>query len=562
MDRAFLSELNEEDWKKMTDEFLAKMTDELIEKALSQQPKEIRALPRYKEIIQKLKDRKKYFAGEMMQYYRFLSKIVSVTGSDKKELFDVTRNSDGSVLVQVYKVSKEGEQTKKMYERKFDPHVTREIWLFGMGGDDKFIIHGEGHEIRVRMIGGSGKDVFENDASSPAGKNIAYDLNTEKNKFPGNHNIRRKLSSDPDVNKYERLYYKYDLNIPFISVNYNLDDGIYLGASLKIIRQGFRKTPYKVMHQFAVNHSLATKAYNFRYNADFISALGKKSDLLFNADIKAPNNATNFFSYGNGSMFDKTQPGKVNYYRARYTLGDISLLMRTRFSSSLTMIVGPTFEFYNMNQAENKSRFITKTALNGLDSTTLYKNKSYLGGRMTFNVDRRNNKEIPSRGIFWQTSVKVLNGLNNNSNSVTQLNSDMSIYMSFSKQARLVLAARFGAGHNFGKFEFFQAQYLGGTENLRGYRKNRFAGQSIVYNNVEMRLKLADFRTYLFPGSIGLLAFHDVGRVWATSDTSTQWHTGYGAGIWLSPLKRIVITASYMKSKEEGLPLITLGWQF
>ena len=148
------------------------------------------------------------------------------------------------------------------------------------------------------------------------------------------------------------------------------------------------------------------------------------------------------------------------------------------------------------------------------------------------------------------------------SNSVTQLNSDMSIYMSFSRQAGFVLAARIGAGHNFGKFEFFQAQYLGGNDNLRGYRKNRFAGQSIVYNNIEMRLKIADFRTYLFPGSIGLLAFHDAGRVWAKNDTSTKWHTGYGAGIWLSPLKRIVITASYTKSKEEALPLVTFGWQF
>ena len=65
-----------------------------------------------------------------MQYYRFLSENVSVSGSDKKELFDITRNDDGSVLVQVYKITKEGEQSTKMYDRTFDPAVTEEIRLY------------------------------------------------------------------------------------------------------------------------------------------------------------------------------------------------------------------------------------------------------------------------------------------------------------------------------------------------------------------------------------------------------------------------------------------------
>ncbi|MBK5271235.1 MAG: hypothetical protein JJE22_09495, partial [Bacteroidia bacterium] len=217
MDRAFLNEINQEDWKKMVDAFLAKMTDSLIEKALHRQPKEIEELPRNQEIIQKLKDRRKYYAEEMMEYYQFISKIVNVTGSDKKELFEITRNEDGSVLLQVYKITKEGEQSKKMYERKFDPKITKEIRLYGMGGDDKFVTQGKGNEIKIRMIGGIGNDVFESDASSSAGKNIVYDLNTEENRFTGNTQMRHKLSDDPAVNKYERLYYKYNLNIPFIS---------------------------------------------------------------------------------------------------------------------------------------------------------------------------------------------------------------------------------------------------------------------------------------------------------------------------------------------------------
>jgi len=171
---------------------------------------------------------------------------------------------------------------------------------------------------------------------------------------------------------------------------------------------------------------------------------------------------------------------------------------------------------------------------------------------------------MPTRGINWQTSLKVLNGLNDASKNLTQLNTDMSLYLSFRRKANFVIATRFGAAKNFGEgFEFYQAQYLGGTENLRGYRKYRFAGQSMAFNNTEIRFKIADFRTYLFPGSLGLFIFHDVGRVWAKNDfTVSKWHTGYGGGLWFSPMTRLVITAAYTVSKEDKLPLITFGWQF
>jgi outer membrane protein assembly factor BamA len=147
------------------------------------------------------------------------------------------------------------------------------------------------------------------------------------------------------------------------------------------------------------------------------------------------------------------------------------------------------------------------------------------------------------------------------SKSVTQLNSDLSFYIPLGHNVA-TLALRVGGGHTFDGLEFYNAQFLGGTENLRGYRKYRFAGQTMAFNNVELRLKVSDFRTYLFPGSLGFLFFHDVGRVWIENDSSGKWHNGYGAGFWISPLRRFVITASYTASKEDKLPLITLGWQF
>ena len=80
---------------------------------------------------------------------------------------------------------------------------------------------------------------------------------------------------------------------------------------------------------------------------------------------------------------------------------------------------------------------------------------------------------------------------------------------------------------------------------------------------MEVRFKIANFKTYLFPGAIGLFVFNDVGRVWVANDQSNDWHVGNGAGIWLAPVRRFVVTAAWTRSKEEkALALVTLGFQF
>jgi hypothetical protein len=558
LDRFFLNELTEKDWTEATNTFLSRMTDDVIEKALAQQPPEIKNLS-VNKLVNTLKKRRNYLAAETLEYYKFLSEYVDITTSDKTELFDITRNDDGSVLVQIYKINKEGERSNKIYERNFDPGYTKEIRLYGFGGDDKFMIKGNNDKIKIRMIGGDGEDSFENTGPSKSG-NIVYDMKSGNNKLTGN--LKNRQSHDTIVNSYQRLYYKYNQVTPFISIGYNPDDGLYLGASLKIIQHGFRKTPYKSSHAIAVNHALSTKAFNFRYNAEFIGVFGRSSDLLFETDIRSPH-ITNFFGYGASAVYDKTKPGKFKYYRARYTLGDISLELRKRFSDKVTISIGPVFEFYTLdaNDKNNKNRYIVQTTLNGLNPATLYSNQSYLGGKFSLTADTRDNKVLPSKGIIWQTSLTHLSGLNTASYDVTQLNSEFTFHFNLLNR-HLVVANRSGGGHNFGDFEFYQAQYLGSEDHLRGYRKNRFAGRSKLFNNTDVRIRLANFHNYLFPGSLGILGFYDVGKIWADNDTSEKWLSGYGGGFWISPLRRVVFTFTYAISKEDKLPLIGLGWKF
>jgi outer membrane protein assembly factor BamA len=193
----------------------------------------------------------------------------------------------------------------------------------------------------------------------------------------------------------------------------------------------------------------------------------------------------------------------------------------------------------------------------------LYRKQYYGGALFSINVDTRNNEVLPEKGINWITNAKYLAGLNKFSyDNVLQINSDFIFYLKL-VQSWLCFANRTGAGITLSNaYEFYHSQFLGSDENLRGYRKDRFAGKTKFYNQAELRLKLFNMRTYLFPASLGVFTFFDAGRVWVKNDTDNKFLTGYGGGIWFSPLRRFVFTVSYAISNEDKIPLAGLSWKF
>ena len=563
-DHFFFAEVTEDQWKAAAEKLVSQMTDDVIEKAIAQQPPEIRNISG-PHIASILKERRNYLVGEAVIYARFLAEEVNITASDKKEIFDITRNPDGSTMVQVYKIDKNGAQGPKMYERTFNPLYTKEIRLYGFDGDDKFVIHGNGEKIKLRMIGGGGQDEFENTGTGASRRAIAYDKSDGNNSVKGN--VKNKMSTDSTVNKFDRLGYDYNRVAPILAVGYNPDDGLSLGIGLKITRHGFRKEPYKALHEISVTHSLSTQAWRFRYHNEFMSVFGKKTDITTDIDIRSPNNTTNFFGYGTNSVYDKTKPGKFKYYRARYDLADAYLLLRHRFSPKVQINLGPTYQFYEMDSDDklNMKRFIFQTGVgagkNGLDSATIFSHQKYFGAYFSLLVDTRDNKVLPEKGINWQSSLRYLSGMGNTKFSPTIINTDFSFYLKIVHD-RLTFADRIGAGTTLGDFNFHQAQYLGNNENLRGWRKDRFAGKSKFYNQAELRWRVANFKTYLFPGALGFVFFLDAGRVWVDNDNQSNFPVGYGLGFWFSPLRRILLTINYGMSKEDKIPFVTLGWRF
>jgi hypothetical protein len=557
-DRSFLTEPSLEQWTAMADSLQNELTDEVIAKALENWPEEIYKLSAG-EVAAKLKSRRQQLKQYAIQYYMFLAKTVDVRGSDKKEYFEVVRLNDGQTQVAVYKINKAGKQEEVLYRRIFKTGETREVRLYGLGGEDVFHISGKVEDgILVRVIGGTGNDQIT-DVSQVAGvvRNTKIYDTRQSNQLSLSTESRNLTSADPDVNNYDRKAFKYNYIGPLASVEYNIDDGLFLGAGILYRTHAFRKDPFAMQHSLTFNYAPLTSSYHLRYRGIFTDVIGDM-DLDVDFDRKKPNYVSNFFGFGNETTYRLPEEG-INYYRVRFRQTVLKTLLRSQIGNFGNIYFGPTYQ--NIDVENTPGRFISDFSLNQLEANTFEK-KYYAGANVGLVLDKRDNAQLPTEGILLNIDGNLNKGLKPASGDFGQISSSMALYFTFRTPAQITVATRIGAGKSFGDYEFFQSQVLSGNTNLRGFRKTRFAGESSFFHNFELRMKLFNFRSYLFPAQVGLIGFNDVGRVWQDGEDSSRWHHGYGGGLYLAPLNKVVFSAMVGFSREDVLPLIKAGFMF
>jgi hemolysin activation/secretion protein len=109
------------------------------------------------------------------------------------------------------------------------------------------------------------------------------------------------------------------------------------------------------------------------------------------------------------------------------------------------------------------------------------------------------------------------------------------------------------------KYEYFQAISMGADQNLLGFRKNRYMGRSSLYGSLELKYKLFNIKSYVFPGPFGITGFYNVGRVWLEGESSKKWHNAYGGGFYFLPFNAFTITTFAGFSPGEKIFNLTLG---
>lgn len=549
--------LSEEEWMNITNEFVKSITDDVIEKAMMRLPRSAYDI-RHQNLEEALKTRRNNLPAAMREYYRFLKKVADIKLSNKNELVSIKDTTGNALIVSVNKLSKRGEPGQLLMRSVFQPSVTKEIRVYSGEGTDSIVVDNSSSNIKLRLIGGPGQKTYN--ILNAARKIKVYDR-TQDIQYLGKKNMLHTRNWNDTSNTNFGPANRYNVYKPLFGFAINRDDGFQIGLGSQYMHQGFRKYPYGSLNRVMVYYAFATSAFKIKYTGEWLHVF-RKTDIIANADIFAPENTQNFFGRGNETVFDKTGDFK-KFYRARFNMYQLTPALRWRNSKTGVMFsVGPSIQHYAFDSVENKGRFILNSLVNSYDSNSISRRKTHGGVVMNFTVNKRNSPIIPTSGYYFNIRLQAMAGFGEYAKSFGQLVPEFSIYQSLNKKGTIVIADRVGGGITVGKSAFYQSLFVGGHENLLGFRQYRFAGEHMLYNNFEFRMKIANFTGYIIPGQFGLTGFYDFGRVWVDGEHSEKWHNGVGGGLFFAPAQLVVVNVIAGYSNEGWLPYVTMGFRF
>ncbi len=286
--------------------------------------------------------------------------------------------------------------------------------------------------------------------------------------------------------------------------------------------------------------------------------------------------ATPYYGLGNATVYDETldrEDGPDPYfYRFGRTRRSLTFtLQRDLGSPRLRGLFGGGFVRTTVNpQSEGGTRTLYGLDL-GLEETTDWSN--YLGVGLVW--DSRDRETGPRRGSWTEVLYQFVD--EHLGADATYRRWTVTDRRYYSLGSRLVFAHRVllqSVGEGAPVHELFnvpssfkQQEGLGGATTLRGIRKNRFVGRSLVVWNSELRWRAAEFESLGKLFHVVLSAFLDQGRVWAeeldVGELLTDLHRGYGGGLRVGMGENFTVALDLGTSEETGVQVyLGLGYLY
>jgi hypothetical protein len=553
LDKALINQADRTLWDNQVKHIVANLTNEVIDDAFTYFPKETND-----EIILDIKNkligRRNNLQKISDEYYKHINKYAIVKGTDKDDWFDIERLPEGKTKITGYRIKK-GEKATVFHERTYTYHDTKEIWIYGLDDTDIFHVFGDENCItRVRLIGGQNNDSY----NIENGERVKiYDFKSKKSEFTTNKGDI-KLTNDYETNVYNYNKIKNNSNQIIPTIGANQDDGLKIGAVNTYTKYGFERNPFTSQHILRGAYYFSTDGFEFNYNGEFANII-RRWNFGFEAVYTSPNYSINFFGFGNETvnLNEEDQDNfDLDYNRVKISTLKFSpsLIWRGKLGASIK--VGMSFE--SIDVEKTNGRFINTV-------TSVFDNgrrNNFLGGEVSYSFVNKDNKAYPTLG--FQTSLQI--GYKSNveeSKSFGYIIPSMAFDYKLEPSGQLVLATKFKGHVNLGNdFEFYQAASLGASDGLRGYRNQRFTGESSFYQSTDLRLNLRKVKTSIIPLYIGVYGGVDYGRVWYDGENSNKWNNSFGGGIFINGANLITGNLSAFNSDDSLRIAFALGFTF
>jgi surface antigen Omp85-like protein len=557
LDRRLLVALDRPAWDSVTQFVARNLTDSVIESAVRRLPPEMYAKAGA-EMERGLKLRRAALPGASDEFYALCTEFPDIRGSNKAE--DVRINYlDGhrvSVELSRRRDEKEGTIGTPFYSRIFSDLETQDIRVYLLGGDDKVVVDGPGTSTTtVRVIVGEG----DAEITDNSGKGVAiYDVQAGTTVHPGPHTTitRDEVKPEPgdDVERFEPHYRDYGHRwkaAPWLSIT--PDYGLFIGGGPILYDYGFRAHPE--VYRMVLRAGIATTAVRFKmdYLAEFFTLIpGARASLHVSA---SQIESLNFFGFGNETPHSE-ELLQIAYYRVHQQQVLIEPAVDFVLLSRTTLSVGSALKYVDTDVRDGTSLQDMKPYGSGKSVGLM----NVFGGLI---IDTRDRVSATTRGFLVDVEGAFYPRVLDNEKSFSKVWADARTALSAGADADVTLAMRVAGEKVWGDLvPFFELPSVGGFGTVRGYDGQRFTGDASAYGSAEVRIALAKV-TLMVPGTFGVLAFADAGKVYLNGVTSSLWHSSVGGGVWFSFIKREnVFHLSVAHSQEKTGIYADVGFMF
>ena len=553
LDRRFLAQLERPAWDSVAQFLKGRLTDAVITRAVQAQPPEFQAL-QWARLERSLRGRRDKLERMTDKYYRMLAHQAEVYGSDQTDLAVVDRQAAATVVT----LSTDG---KQYFQRSFPPHETQEIRIHLQGGADQLEVRGEGRSSpRVRVIGGGGDDAFTVTRSGgihlydDRGSNRAQGagINTKAWRWkPVLPSWQRGQDSVPANTLPPRDWGRKTTLWP--SGTWAYDVGAVLGYGGHTDWFAFRRIPYSTRLSYSVE--FATQKVSGRAKLGIERRFENSRTFIGLQTMASGIETLRWYGFGNETVQDQS----VSFFRVNRNELAGELKLGWSFGRRNEFSFGPVVRWSqtDLNEKHNKVRFIAQDQPYGTGDFGV------AGARIGLKIDGRDYPRFASKGVALMLQATGYPKLWDADEAIAKVEGEGSVNLAPQGRWRPSLNLMAGGVKTWGKLPYFLAPTLGGLHTLRGYRPDRFAGDAAVYGSADLRIPLTRIKLVV-PGQQGVFGFVDGGRVYLEGESSDEWHSSYGGGIWFTFLTRdqvAYVAAGKPTKGSEGTRLI-VGFGF
>jgi hypothetical protein len=525
IDRNLLVGVERDAWDAVVRQVQEALPDDVIAQAVRRLPPEHYALIG-RELEASLRLRRDALPAAADALYGIVFGEADIHTTDVDEVVRVEGLDDGGVRVAVRRRVGDGGREgvgPAHFERTFSPRETRELRIYLHGGDDLVRLEGgAASPIGVRIVGGGGADAIENRAGR---RGVTFYDDGDETLVSG-EGVRLVRRDAPRVYSWwvdgERDPDWGSDTYPLPGLSYDGDRGLVVGMGLRRDGYAFLEQPFATRLRASVGWAVERARpivdtrllLRDRVRGWNLGLRGRWSGI----------EVLRFYGFGNETVEVESQA----YYRVRQTQVVLGVDLSIGDGDHRRASLGPVFRYTSSDTSE--AAFITESRPYGTGAFT------QAGIRADFTFDDRDVRQAPWHGYRLEGGGTWYPELFDVSAPFAEVHGEATWYTS-PPGGNPTLALRAGGKKLWGTYPYSDAAYIGGANDVRGLREQRYAGDAAVYASAEVRLFIAH-AFFLFPMDFGVFGLMDTGRVFLEDESSKTWHDAWGGGLWFAPVGR------------------------